>query len=226
MSESAFTLKSPNRNIDDKALLDDLLLCRDRAGTASLTMVQYMSLGKFSPSTYRKRFGSWNRSLELAGITIAKNYLIADEHLFENLARIWNESGAQPRYDDLRNRLVNTKYGAKTYANRFGSWQAALEAFVIWVNEGVVPDLTQRRTATQARTPRTINWRMRALVLMRDGARCQFCGVTTQDGARLHVDHIHPWSKGGETVVENLQILCDRCNIGKSDLVLESEQNP
>ena len=39
--------------------------------------------------------------------------------------------------------------------------------------------------------------------------------------AVLHVDHILPWSKGGETVEENLQTLCSVCNIGKSDLIVE-----
>ena len=53
---------------------------------------------------------------------------------------------------------------------------------------------------------------------MRDGARCRLCGVTPQDGVKLHVDHIKPWSKGGETILENLQVLCEICNIGKSDI--------
>ncbi len=30
-------------------------------------------------------------------------------------------------------------------------------------------------------------------------------------------DHIVPWSKGGKTVPENLQMLCRRCNGLKSD---------
>ena len=34
----------------------------------------------------------------------------------------------------------------------------------------------------------------------------------------LHVDHIKPWSKGGETVLENLQTLCATCNLGKSNI--------
>ena len=53
---------------------------------------------------------------------------------------------------------------------------------------------------------------------MRDGARCRLCGAVPSDGIRLHVDHVKPWSKGGETVLENLQILCNVCNIGKSDV--------
>ena len=34
----------------------------------------------------------------------------------------------------------------------------------------------------------------------------------------LHVDHIKPWSKGGETILENLQTLCQKCNLGKSNI--------
>ena len=30
-------------------------------------------------------------------------------------------------------------------------------------------------------------------------------------------DHIVPWSKGGKTIPENLQMLCRRCNGMKSD---------
>ena len=33
----------------------------------------------------------------------------------------------------------------------------------------------------------------------------------------MEEDHIVPWSKGGKTVPENLQMLCRRCNGLKSD---------
>lgn len=54
-------------------------------------------------------------------------------------------------------------------------------------------------------------------ILERDGFRCQICGSTAQDGVKLHIDHIIPVSKGGETIPSNLRTLCDRCNLGKSD---------
>lgn len=52
-------------------------------------------------------------------------------------------------------------------------------------------------------------------ILKRDGFRCQICGRTQLDGAKLEVDHIIPVSKGGKTVDHNLQTLCHECNQGK-----------
>ena len=54
-------------------------------------------------------------------------------------------------------------------------------------------------------------------ILKRDGFRCQICGSSAQDGVKLHVDHIIPVAKGGQTIASNLRTLCDRCNMGKSD---------
>ena len=58
---------------------------------------------------------------------------------------------------------------------------------------------------------------LRYEILKRDNFRCQICGSTAQDGVKLHIDHIVPVSKGGHTTADNLQVLCDRCNFGKSD---------
>lgn len=69
------------------------------------------------------------------------------------------------------------------------------------------------------RTSRNINWRLRFLVLQRDKFRCVKCGASPAKGhsVSLQVDHVVPWSRGGETEFENLQTLCEICNIGKSN---------
>ena len=54
-------------------------------------------------------------------------------------------------------------------------------------------------------------------ILKRDGFRCVICGASAQDGAKLHVDHIVPVSKGGKTIKSNLRTLCSTCNLGKRD---------
>ena len=64
-----------------------------------------------------------------------------------------------------------------------------------------------------------ITAKKRYQVLHRDKFRCQICGAREEDGARLHVDHIVPVSKGGTSDMDNLRTLCDRCNLGKGDSI-------
>lgn len=52
-------------------------------------------------------------------------------------------------------------------------------------------------------------------VWRRDGGKCVYCGSTEN----LQLDHIIPFSKGGATTVENLQLLCQKCNLQKSNKI-------
>jgi hypothetical protein len=55
-------------------------------------------------------------------------------------------------------------------------------------------------------------------VLARDHWTCYSCGRSTRgDDVLLEVDHIMPRSRGGTDVLDNLQTLCKKCNIGKSN---------
>jgi 5-methylcytosine-specific restriction endonuclease McrA len=64
---------------------------------------------------------------------------------------------------------------------------------------------------------KTPEWRdVRYKALVRFGKKCQACGETN---GYIHVDHILPRSKYPEREldIENLQVLCEACNIGKSN---------
>ena len=59
-------------------------------------------------------------------------------------------------------------------------------------------------------------------VLKRANKRCELCGVQEgdegyEDRLPLHIDHIVPRSKGGSNEIDNLQVLCRACNLGKSN---------
>ena len=52
---------------------------------------------------------------------------------------------------------------------------------------------------------------LRYRVLQSSDGRCALCGASKKEQP-LDVDHIKPRSKGGQTKLENLQVLCARCN--------------
>lgn len=52
-------------------------------------------------------------------------------------------------------------------------------------------------------------------VWQRDDGKCVECG-SRED---LEFDHIIPFSKGGASTVDNVQILCKKCNLKKSDKI-------
>lgn len=69
-----------------------------------------------------------------------------------------------------------------------------------------------------ARRPRkSIPDNVRVAVMARDGRVCAYCGKTIGMRTSFHLDHVIPYSRGGDTSVENLVVACVRCNGAKSD---------
>ena len=52
-------------------------------------------------------------------------------------------------------------------------------------------------------------------VFARDGHRCQYCGARAES-----IDHVHPRSRGGLHVWENVVAACRKCNSSKRDRLL------
>ncbi|MEX2286954.1 MAG: HNH endonuclease [Planctomycetaceae bacterium] len=212
-----FRLKPGNSGLSDDEILEDMRRVAKVVGSQRITLYDYRKYGCVTDATLRKRFGTWTTAIGRAGLNSTRNYRIPNDDLFQNLADVWLKLGEQPIYDDM-NRSPS-RYCASTYANRFGSFRKALDAFVVWANAKSPPPAVAATQPIAARhTRREPTWRQRALVLMRDGNTCRMCGARPEHGARLHVDHVVPWSKGGETVLDNLQVLCAQCNIGKHDV--------
>lgn len=52
-------------------------------------------------------------------------------------------------------------------------------------------------------------------ILKRDNFRCVLCGSDATD-RKLHIDHIKPICRGGDSRIKNLRVLCEVCNIGRN----------
>ena len=220
-----FELEEYHRNTSDEELIADLRRVADELQKGSATIDEYNERGKYHSSTLARRFGSWSKVLKRAELKMNRSPLnISEEELFQNLEEIWIKLGRQPRYTETQKPL--SKYSAGTYENRFGTFHKALEKFVAYINneenissEEAIKNL-EIEPNTRHKTQRTINWRLRFIVMRRDNFKCKNCGRSpaTDPSIILHVDHIKAWTNGGETILENLQTLCSVCNIGKSNL--------
>ena len=90
----------------------------------------------------------------------------------------------------------------------------------IWLRKCPKCGVVNRKAKVSSKSKsRSISDKLRYTVLKRDNFKCCACGASPakDPSVELHIDHIIPWAKGGETVIENLQTLCSRCNIGKGD---------
>ena len=218
-----FHVQLRKRNIPAKELLADLKRVALDLSKNSLTAMEYSDKGQYGVNTYLRRFKKWNSALHLAGLDAPHRQHIPDAELFENIANVWTGLGRQPFGRELEKVQGLSEFSLGTYEGRFGSWNKALLAFEAFINSGETfesqPQISNISVSTK-RTKRNINWRLRAQVLIRDNCICQMCGASpAKDPAvNLHADHIVPWSKGGESILENLRTLCHVCNIGKSDL--------
>lgn len=201
-----------------------------KLGTSSLRKGDFLRETGLSDRPVLRVFGSWRAALTAAGLgqaALGKRY--SDEECFENLLAVWTHYGRPPRHQEMTR--PPSRVGPKAYVRRWGSWRKALAAFTERVNaEPAAPAAAvaapvaapeNRSSASVPTTARGVPLGLRYRVLARDRFRCVLCGQSpaTSISVSLHVDHVIPWSRGGQTVFENLRSLCQNCNLGKGDRV-------
>ena len=227
-------------HITDEQLKEDLIRVAKILGASTFSSGEYSKHGEWAVCTYFKRFKTWNGALKHAGLqpyAQVAGKKIEEGKLLAEIERIWVKLGRQPTTTDIKNGI--SIYSLHSFSRHFGGWRQALSAFVNYINEaenstpvGTPPVATEnnfslakanecKRRFIKHRTQRDPNLRLRFKVFQRDHFKCCICGASpSQDpSVELHVDHIKPWSRGGESVLENLQTLCSKCNLGKSDLL-------
>lgn len=211
-----------NYSPSDNEIIEDLQKVAKENDFSKMTMREYREQGKFDTSTISRRFGTWNKALQKANIAVSQQFWTVDQ-LFENIEKVWKKKGNQPTRRDMDDKNLST-ISSGAYLRKFGKWSYALEQFVSYINQENTMetlDIEMLEESLGHKTKRDINLRIRFKVLMRDNFKCCVCGASPakDSSVELHVDHIIPWSKGGETTIENLQTLCSKCNLGKSNIL-------
>lgn len=174
---------------------------------------------------------------------------ITEQQCLDEIERMWISLGRQPTSTDIVKRNISLysidtykrrfggwrkaleafiNYINQTSIHEGENSEEVKSVYQIGSVENNIPskktvDRSEDDTPRKLRhiTSRNINTRLRFKVLQRDNFKCCACGASPAKDSSvvLHVDHIVPWSKGGETVIENLQTLCSKCNLGKSNII-------
>ena len=118
-----------------------------------------------------------------------------------------------------------TRYQQQNYVRTSYKVEQQIDAFSVGLpelkriyNELCEYDLELTRSEAFSKNQRKLlTPELRQKVKMRDNYTCQICGKKMYDEVGLQIDHIIAVSKGGKTVLSNLQVLCDRCNLKKSN---------
>lgn len=223
--------------IPEELLISDMKYVSKKLKKDSITIDDYEKFGKFGSSAICRRFGGWNNAKTKARLKVGRTYNSTEEDYFENIASVWEQLGRQPKYQEMTAPL--SKLNISSYERKYGSWRTALEKFIEYVgkkdktlkieketntkslrNQKKLKKIISSKVKEKARTNRTANLKQRFKVMKRDGFKCVMCGASPakDPSVVLHIDHIIPWSKGGETVEKNLQTLCQNCNLGKSNI--------
>ena len=85
-------------------------------------------------------------------------------------------------------------------------------------NKGIIPYVLSDRTKHDEKylSLRTFTEAQKHRAYEKQGGICPVCGQHFEYEG-MQGDHIVPWSQGGRTVDENLQMLCQKCNNDKSN---------
>lgn len=124
-----------------------------------------------------------------------------------HLLLVSNQKKAWRFWREIQDSIFPSRVMDGKYDNLLPPWDVRNSSF--YVDKYIREKLQNKR----------VNLRpsLRFKILHRDQYRCQACGATAEDGAKLHVDHILPVSKGGTNNESNLRALCSECNIGRGN---------
>ena len=210
-----FKITNEYKKLTDQEILDDVKRVLNELGTESIKSREYFTYGKYGKKAIENHFGSWNGLLKKLNLTINReNIHLTKEDIFKIIEELWIQKQKQPTINEFE----STHHTIKIIKSNFGTWMNCLHEFVEYENK-INKSFFLTKNAIKHKTSPTPSLSLRYQVLNRDKFKCVKCGRSPANdpSIELHIDHIVPYSKGGETILDNLQTLCQHCNLGKGN---------
>ena len=111
------------QSISKPDLVNELVRLSDELGQTP-TSRDMAEDGKYAPSSYSDKFGSWNNAVREADLEPTRRREIPREDLSLELKRLADELGHTPTVGEMEQ---HGKFGSRTYSQEFGSWNDAIQ---------------------------------------------------------------------------------------------------
>lgn len=174
----------------------------------SSLILGYDEIARFEGVATLEKYGKRQTELSSGSLVLTDRRILFESHNgisetpIANIMRVtYSISWPSHPFVTLTGKGSNQKYFARD-AVRIA---VIVEMLVRMQNRHVI--------ATSPEASRSIPQQVKIAVWQRDRGRCVQCGSDQY----LEYDHVIPWSKGGASSMENLQLLCRRCNALKGD---------
>ena len=211
---------SPHYTYSEDALLDDLRHIAKSMKKDTVTQGDYRTNRgpkMASAQTIKARFDTWNKALKRAGLrpNSPGGY---PRHTREEAARalvgVILRAGPRPTMAEYASNKPSEAPNASSVMRALSArgWDEAINRANEYMKTGSLP-------AGGPRTPRKPNEALKKEIWERAKGRCENPGCPSEyptiPRGFFHFDHKKSWGNGGETILENMQLLCRSCNLAK-----------
>lgn len=124
-----YSIKRFNKYSDEELFLALRRVAKE-LGTEYLPGRAFQKHTGISQHTIERRFGTWKKFCERADLKPAYNRTDSKNELFENLDRIWQKLGRQPRAKEMKKPL--SPISNSRYLRKFGNWYDTCLQFLAW----------------------------------------------------------------------------------------------
>lgn len=137
---------------------------------------------------------------------------------FHQAAQSYRSGQSEPRKVRVYEKIKPSIWSYNGLFHLVDSWRERDEYRTVFKFRlvAVPEETTEPQELVPVERQRIIPAQVKLEVWKRDGGKCVECGATDE----LHFDHIIPFSRGGTSLkADNIQLLCARHNLQKSDKI-------